>query len=130
MQRRECSSGRQAGVVVYFCDRRFRDTGCGHGYVELDADVEGESETQTGKKLKCLRTDNGGKYTGKQFEDFLKASGLRHETSMPHNPGRNGSAERMSRAIQDRARSLMYDGKLDKRFWAEATSTAVHLINR
>lgn len=111
MQRRECSSGRQAGVVVYFCGRRFRDTGCGHGYVELDADVEGESETQTGKKLKCLRTDNGGKYTGKQFEDFLKASGLRHETSMPHNLGRNGS---FLRVFDSRAMTHVPTGKRAK----------------
>lgn len=71
------------------------------GDVGLDAVVEGESKTQTGKKLKCLRTDNGGEYTGKQFEDFLKASGLRHETSMPHNPWRNGLADHMNRTIQD-----------------------------
>lgn len=35
------------------------------GDVGLDAVVEGESETQTGKKLKCLRTDNGGECTSK-----------------------------------------------------------------
>lgn len=44
---------------------------------------------------------------------------------MPHNPEQYGLAERMIWTIQERARSLMFDGKLDKRYRAAATSTAV-----
>ncbi|XP_062541494.1 uncharacterized protein LOC134209531 [Armigeres subalbatus] len=88
------------------------------------------SETQTGRKLKCLRTDNGGEYVGKHVVEFLKTHGIRHETTVPHNPEQNGLAERMNRTIQERARCLLFEGKMDKRFWAEAASTAVYLINQ
>ena len=36
-----------------------------------------------GKRVKTLRTDNGGEYTSKQFGDFLKREGKHHE----QNPG-------------------------------------------
>ncbi|KXJ62368.1 hypothetical protein RP20_CCG016888 [Aedes albopictus] len=43
-------------------------------------------ENQSGKKIKCLRTDNGLEYLGQQFQDFLKKSGIRHERTVPYNP--------------------------------------------
>ena len=36
-------------------------------------------ENSTGRKLKALRTDNGGEYTSKEFETYLKQNGIRHE---------------------------------------------------
>ncbi|KXJ79430.1 hypothetical protein RP20_CCG026207 [Aedes albopictus] len=87
-------------------------------------------ENQSGKKIKCLRTDNGLEYLGQQFQDFLKKSGIRHERTVPYNPQQNGSSERMNRTIEEKARCLLADSGLDKRFWAEAASTAVYLANR
>lgn len=95
-------------------------------FVEFKAYVE----KQTGRSIKRFRTDNGTEYVGNKFQQFLKASGIRHETSVAYNPQQNGLAERMNRTIEERARCLLFDSGLDKRFWAEATSTAVYLINR
>lgn len=36
-----------------------------------------EVETQTGKKLKYLRFDNGGEYKFKEFIDFCEQDGVR-----------------------------------------------------
>lgn len=72
------------------------------------------SETQTGIKLKWLGNDSGGECNGKQFEDFPKLGGIRHKTTVPYYPRQKRLAERMNRAIQERARSLMFVGKLDK----------------
>jgi len=36
------------------------------------------AKAQTGRKLKVLRNDNGGKFTSKEFEEFLKAHGIHH----------------------------------------------------
>jgi transposase InsO family protein len=42
-------------------------------------------ENQTGKKIKVLRTDNGGEYTFKEFEGFCKEVGIKRELTTPYN---------------------------------------------
>ena len=85
-------------------------------------------ERSTGRKLKCLRTDNGGEYIG-QFDAYCKNHGIRHEKVPPKTPQMNGVAERMNRTIAEKVRSMLSQAKLPKSFWAEAVRTAVDLIN-
>ncbi|KAG2782720.1 hypothetical protein PC129_g22911 [Phytophthora cactorum] len=40
-------------------------------------------ENATDKKIKRLRSDNGGKYTGRRFKDYLNRSGNKHENTVP-----------------------------------------------
>ena len=87
-------------------------------------------ETQTGKKVKCLRSDNGGEYVSKPFQDFCDLKGIKRELTAPYNPPQNGVAERMNRTIQEKVRSMLSNANLTNGFWAEALATAVHLINR
>ena len=53
-----------------------------------------ESETQTGKVLKRLRSDRGGEYTGTSFNEFCKSNGIIHEVTPLYTPESNGVAER------------------------------------
>jgi len=85
-------------------------------------------ERQTGKKLKCIRTDNGGEYCG-PFDEYCRRYGIRHQKTPPKTPQLNGLAERMNRTIMERVRCMLDDAKLPSSFWAEAVSTAVHVIN-
>ena len=87
-------------------------------------------EKSSGKKLKILRTDNGGEFTSTQFEDFLKTEGIRHERTIPKTPQQNGVAERLNRTLVEMSRSMLLDAKLSKKYWAESISTAVYLRNR
>ena len=87
-------------------------------------------ENQSGKKLKCLRTDNGGEYVSKPFADFCDSKGIKREFIAPYNPSQNGVAKRMNRTIQEKVRSMLSNADLTQGFWAEAVATAVHLINR
>ena len=50
--------------------------------------------------------------------------------SIPYTPQQNGVAERMNRTLMDCVRSLLHWSNLDKKFWAEALSTAVYIRNR
>ena len=84
----------------------------------------------TGKKIKILRSDNGGEYTSKEFVDYLKEKGIQHQLSVPRTPQQNGVAERMNRTIQETARSMMHNAGTTKRLWAEAVCTAVIIRNR
>ncbi len=40
----------------------------------------------SGKKLKIFCSDNGGKYTSKKLEAYLKSEGVRHECTVPKTP--------------------------------------------
>ena len=79
----------------------------------------------TEKKIKILRSDNGGEYTSKEFSNYLKEKGIQHQLSVPRTSQQNGVAERMNRTIQETARSMIYNAGQDKKFWAEAVCTAV-----
>lgn len=88
------------------------------------------TEKQSIRKLKTLRTDNGGEYTSNKFEKYLKDEGIRHETTVPKTPEQNGVAERLNRTLVESARSMLLDANLSKSYWAEAVSTAAYLKNR
>jgi hypothetical protein len=87
-------------------------------------------ENQTGKKVKCLRTDNGTEYTNDEFRDFCEQHGIKRHFTVRKTPQQNGVAERMNRSIAERARCLRLNAGLAKIFWADAVSMACYLINR
>ena len=55
-----------------------------------------EVENQTNRKLKCLRSDNGGEFTYTPFLDLCKSEGIIHHFTTPGTPQQNGVAERMN----------------------------------
>ncbi|MCO5581974.1 hypothetical protein L7F22_035863 [Adiantum nelumboides] len=87
-------------------------------------------ENQSGKKLKCLRTDNGGEYVLRAFQDFCESKGIKQELTAFYNPSQNGVVERMNRTIQEKVKSMLSNAQLPNGFWVEAVASAVHLINR
>lgn len=97
---------------------------------EAYEDFKAMVERQTGFKLKILRSDNGREFINGRFEESLRLDGIRHQKSCPYTPEQNGVAERMNRTILEKARSMLNDAKMQKKFWAEAVNTAVYLINR
>ena len=87
-------------------------------------------EKKTGKSIKTLRTDNGLEFVDKKFLQYCTKEGIvRHRTCVGR-PQQNGVAERMNKTLLERARSMIAQAKLSKRFWAEAVSTACYLVNR
>ena len=72
-------------------------------------------ERGTGKKLKCIRTDNGGEYCG-SFDAYCREHGIKHQKTPPKTPQLNGLAERMNRTLVERVRCLLSDAKLSKTF--------------
>lgn len=85
-------------------------------------------ERETGKKLKCIRTDNGCKYCG-PFDEYCKHQGIRHQKTSLKTPQLNGLAEKMNRTLMERVRYLLSETKLLNSFWGEALLTAAHVIN-
>ena len=87
-------------------------------------------EIETGLKVKCLRSNNGGEYIDGGFSEYCAAQGIRMEKTIPGTPQQNGVAERMNRTLNERARSMRLHAGLLKTFWADTVSTAAYLINR
>jgi len=87
-------------------------------------------ETQYGKKVKILRSDNGTEYTNKSMQEFLKGKGIIHQTTCVNTPEQNRVAERKNRHILEVTRCLLFSMNVPRYLWGEATKTAVYLINR
>lgn len=87
-------------------------------------------ENQTERKIKVLRTDNGGEYVNNRLKNILEDAGIKHQLTVAYNPQQNGRAERLNRTLIEKARCMLSDTKLGKRFWAEAVNTACYIINR
>ena len=87
-------------------------------------------ETETGKKIKTLRTENGLEYCNKEFDDLCVSNGITRHKTYTYTPQQNGIAERMNKTILNKVRCMLVDSGLPKKFWAEAANTACYLINR
>ena len=88
------------------------------------------AENESGSPIKALRTDNGGEYMGRMFQEYLMQHGIKHQTTAPYTPEQNGVAERMNRTIMEMARCMSYNANLGHAFWAEAVVTAAYIRNR
>nr|ABA97637.1 retrotransposon protein, putative, Ty1-copia subclass [Oryza sativa Japonica Group] len=87
-------------------------------------------ERQTEKEVKVLRTDNAGEFCSDAFDDYCRKEGIVRHHTIPYTPQQNGVAERMNRTIISKARCMLSNARMNKRFWAEAANTACYLINR
>ena len=103
----------------YFVNDKSNTTLCLADYVKW-------AERQTGKKLKKIRTDQGGEFTGskpdhlKNFETFCKNKGIEHQLAMAHTPEQNGRAERWQQTVVNKAKTLLHNAGLSYGFWLEA----------
>ncbi|KAH9659090.1 Integrase catalytic domain-containing protein [Citrus sinensis] len=82
------------------------------------------------KKIKCLRTDNGGEYTDGEFLAFCKQEGIQRQFTVAYTPQQNGVAERMNRTLTERIRAMLRTAGLSNSFWAEAAKTACYIVDR
>ena len=87
-------------------------------------------ETQFSTSIKILRSDSGGEYMSHAFQNYLQQKGIISQRSCPYTPQQNGVAERKNRHLLDVVRTLLIESSVPTKFWVEALSTAVYLINR
>eukprot|EP00742_Colponemidia_sp_Colp-10_P024600 GILJ01029553.1.p1 GENE.GILJ01029553.1~~GILJ01029553.1.p1 ORF type:complete len:221 (-),score=16.39 GILJ01029553.1:93-755(-) len=87
-------------------------------------------QTQLDRKLKVLRSDNGGEYSSKRFAEFCENHGIVCQRSAAYSPQQNGIAERKNRTLIEAARSMLFTAGMKFAFWGEAVMTAAYLQNR
>ena len=88
--------------------------------------VENEAEL----RIKCLRSDNGGEFTSKEFNLYCEEHGIKRQFSTARTPQQNGVAERKNRIVMEMARTMLNDSQLSGKFWGQAIHTSVHILNR
>lgn len=77
-----------------------------------------------------IRTDHGGEFSSKDFQQYTTGRGIKHEISAPYAPEQNGYIERSNRTVVEAVRSLLHAKNLPLGLWAEAVATVVHVLNR
>src|SRR5436189_6446533 len=70
--------------------------------------------TQFDKRIKVLRSDNGGEYTNKKFGAYLSSQKIQHQTTCPDTPAQNGVADHKNRHLLEVARALMFQMNVHK----------------
>jgi hypothetical protein len=93
-------------------------------------DQKGFVQNESGRKIRCLRSDGGKEYFSGQFNCYLRQMGIRREFSCRYTLEQSGVAERKNRSIVDAAWVMLEEKSLPKFYWAEAVRTAVYIQNR
>ena len=87
-------------------------------------------ENEMDSRIKCLRSDNGGEFTSKEFMDYCNNHGIKRQFSIARTPQQNGVVERKNRTEQEMALTMIMDSNLTEIFWTQAVHIAVHIQNR
>jgi len=71
-------------------------------------------ENQLERKIKRLRSDHGGEYFPKIFDEFCEEHGIIHERTPPYSPESNGVTERKNRTLTDLVNAMLDIAGLSK----------------
>jgi transposase InsO family protein len=66
----------------------------------------------------------------KEFEQFLKTDGIKHQKSVTYCPQSTGKTERLNLTLLMKARCILNCSKVEFKLWAAAIDTANYLRNR
>ena len=87
-------------------------------------------ERMADRKLKIIRSDRDLSIVAGVFGDFMEEMGIAHQLTPAYEHQSNGKAERANRIILDRARCMLQESKLPKKYWPYAVTSAVYVVNR
>jgi transposase InsO family protein len=82
------------------------------------------------KRVKTLRSDNGGEFVSREFDSLLRNRGIQRQTTVAYTPQQNGVAERMNRTLMESVRSMLFGAKLPEKYWGYAVVAAAYVRNR
>ena len=82
-----------------------------------------------GHNLKVLRSDNGGKYTSREFAEYLLSEVICHQLKDPESPQQNGDRVAECFNLHNSGDDIVDFGRewLPQKLWAEKLSFAVFL---
>ncbi|KAI5454317.1 hypothetical protein NCC49_004374 [Naganishia albida] len=87
-------------------------------------------ETRTGKRVNCIRSDNGGEFLKDEWDQWLSSKGIRRELTSPYSAAQNGRAERAIGVLKTGATTLLQQARLPRKFWSSAVRTFAYVRNK
>ena len=82
------------------------------------------------RKIKVLRSENGGEYTSDSFLQLCRDEGIESHFTVRKILQQNAVAERMNMTLLEKVRCMLSNNSISKYFWAEALAYACYLVNR
>lgn len=92
--------------------------------------IKQRAEVDQEGRLKALRIDRGGEFNSVSFAIFCNEHGIKHYTTTPYSPQQNGVVERRNQTVVEMARCMLKSKGVPSKYWGEAVTTAVYLLNR
>ncbi|SYW85124.1 uncharacterized protein UHO2_06750 [Ustilago hordei] len=86
-------------------------------------------EWATDRKLKTLRSNNGGEWCSIAAEDWQTQEGFKWQKSVPGISVQNGWAERAIRSVQEKMRLMLIGRACPRELWPYAITAAAHMMN-
>ena len=77
-----------------------------------------------------LRSNKGIKYNSKEFAKFYKEKDVKREVTVGYAPEQNEVLKRKNRTVIEMVGSMLKEKDLPNKFWANAISTVVYILNR
>ncbi|KAJ1587645.1 hypothetical protein NDA15_007303 [Ustilago hordei] len=81
------------------------------------------------RKLKTLRSNNGGEWCSIAAEDWQTQEGFKWQKSVPGISVQNGRAERAIRSVQEKMHSMLIGRACPRELWPYAITAAAHVMN-
>ncbi|GKF47662.1 retrotransposon protein, putative, ty1-copia subclass [Tanacetum coccineum] len=100
-----------------------------HEVFETFKVFQNEVENQLGKKIKDIRSDQGGEYLSHEFVKHMESCGIVSQLTPPYTPQHNWVSERRNRTLLDMVRSMMNLTTLPKSFWGYALESAARILS-
>ena len=73
-------------------------------------------ENESGHKIKCLRSDNGGEFTSNESNQFCESHGIQRQFCVTKTLQQNGVPERKNRIVQEAARTMLLKANIADTF--------------
>ncbi|XP_017467577.1 PREDICTED: uncharacterized protein LOC108359970 [Rhagoletis zephyria] len=73
-------------------------------------------EAETGKRVQCIRSDNGLEFVNKDMADIFRKRKVVNQKSTPYTPEHNGRAERDMRTIIEGGRYMIHAKELSLKY--------------
>ncbi|MBW0538304.1 hypothetical protein O181_078019 [Austropuccinia psidii MF-1] len=86
-------------------------------------------EVKTGRKLKTLHSDGGGKFWSKGMNNWCTMKGITHEKSLPMHHKQNRIVERYNRSVADMGQKILQGSGLGNQFLGYAFMWAAYTNN-
>ena len=117
----------QLEVTITLCRLLMRHKG---EVLQLFVKWKRNLERSTGRKVKVLRSDNGGEYKSDPFLQLCLDEDIERHFTVRETPQQNGVAEMMNRTLLEKVWYMLSNAGPSKKFWAEALAYVCHLVNR